>query len=57
MDIEVCKNCKCTIGSPEQAFVYNGHVVCSDCNQLLRNSSSNSQKKATEHPDSFDNEI
>ena len=54
MDIEVCKNCKCTIGSPEQAFVYNGHVVCSDCNQLLRNSSSNSQKKATEHPDSFD---
>jgi len=53
MDIEICKNCKCTISPLEQAFVYNGHIVCPDCYQLLRNSPNSSKKKVSEPSSGF----
>ncbi|MHC4395391.1 MAG: hypothetical protein ACYS1A_07010 [Planctomycetota bacterium] len=33
MESEICENCDRTIGKLEQAFVYEGHVVCSECSK------------------------
>lgn len=37
MGLETCKNCRCTIGELEQAFVHEGHVVCKKCYEKLKN--------------------
>ena len=31
MKTEICENCKVEINEHDQAFVYNGHVVCKKC--------------------------
>jgi hypothetical protein len=36
MKIEICENCEREIGKLEKAYVFNGSIICKDCNQLLR---------------------
>jgi DNA-directed RNA polymerase subunit RPC12/RpoP len=43
MGIETCSNCGRTIGSLEQAFVFEDHVVCAQCNDLLTKEQSKKQ--------------
>jgi len=35
MSSEICKNCNHIIGNLEQAFVFNGNIVCSGCYNAL----------------------
>jgi hypothetical protein len=36
MENEVCENCGRVVGKLEQAFVYEGHIVCKQCNEKLQ---------------------
>ena len=35
MDIKKCENCEQLIGRLEESFVYQGHVVCTKCKNIL----------------------
>ena len=56
MAIETCFNCEKKIGKLEQAFIYDGHIVCEQCykklqpksNVTLKNISSQ-EKKGTDY--------
>ncbi len=45
MDIKKCENCEQLIGRLEESFVYQGHVVCTKCKNIL-------DKQATDVPSS-----
>ena len=36
IDIEICSNCGREIGRLEQAYVFEGQIVCSECDNALR---------------------
>lgn len=47
IDIEICSNCGREIGRSEQAYVFEGKIVCVECDNALR---SNQTVKPTEIP-------
>ena len=36
IDVEICTNCERLIARTEQAFVFEGNIVCADCDTKLR---------------------
>lgn len=36
MSVEKCNNCEKEIGNLEPAYVFNGKIVCSKCNDIIR---------------------
>ena len=37
IDVEICSNCGREIGRSEQAYVFDGKIVCAECDNTLRN--------------------
>lgn len=48
IDIEICSNCGREIGRSEQAYVFEGKIVCAECDNALR---SNQIVQPTEIPE------
>ncbi|MHC4641046.1 MAG: LIM domain-containing protein [Planctomycetota bacterium] len=36
IDVEICSNCEREIGRSEQAYVFDGKIVCAECDNTLR---------------------
>lgn len=36
IDIEICSNCERAISRSEQAYIFDGNIVCAECNKELR---------------------
>lgn len=49
-DIEICSNCEWEIARSEQAYVFEGKIVCTECDNTLRSSPVDEPAEILESP-------